>query len=173
MHRLVFSKQEKMNWITKLLIPALALLTIACTKYEDGPNFSLKTEQSRLCRQWRIQLAYYSEFTDSPENGINETEKWKNFTIEFDKNGEYQLDNKSQDLSQAFSEKGTWEFTDDKIKIKTTGTERITATDTGDLISETTKTTTWRIMQLKRNILWVWYQNAASPPWMYFRMIPS
>lgn len=161
-----------MKLIANVLLASFVILLIGCGKYEDGPNFSLKSEQSRLARKWRINLAYYSEFTDSPEKGINQGDIWKRFTVEFTKNGNYTINNTSQDLGKKTVETGTYQFSDDNIKIVTTGVEIITSTDDNSVISETAKTTTWRIMKLKRNELWVWYQNSPAPPWMYFRMIP-
>lgn len=173
MHRLGLSKQNAMKVLNTFLILSAILIVASCTKYEDGPTVSLKTEQARLARTWKVQLAYYSEFTDSPENGDNQTTDWSNLRVDFDKNSAYTISNKSADLSKITTETGAWEFTDDKLKLKTTGVERITEAGTNTLISETTKTTTWRILKLKRNEFWCWYQNADTPPWMYFRMIPT
>lgn len=162
-----------MKVLNILLITAVLAAITACTKYENGPTFSLKTEKARLARTWKVQLAYYSEFTDSPETGTNQTDNWKSFRANFEKDGSYTLTNKSADLSKITTETGAWEFTSDKLKLKTVGTQRITEAGTNVLISETSKNTTWRILKLKRNEFWCWYQNPETPPWMYFRMIPA
>ena len=110
-----------MKVLNSLLILSAILIAASCTKYEDGPTVSLKTEQARLARTWKVQLAYYSEFTDSPENGDNQTSDWSSFRVDFDKNSSYTIANKSADLSKITIESGAWEFTDDKLKLKTTG----------------------------------------------------
>lgn len=153
-----------------LCISLLFSATYSCKKYDDGPKISLKSEQARLVRKWQVQVAYYSQFTDTPATGVNQTITWQNLKLEFKKDKTYQLENYNLEQTEKTIENGTWEFTDDFSKVKTTGTVMHYDAETNALLSQDSKNSTWRIMRLTKKELWVWYQNQVDPPWIYFKL---
>lgn len=157
--------------LIKILAISFALTSVvACKKYENGPNMSLKSEEARLSRTWKVETAHYSMFTDTPTNGEDQSLIWANFTIEFNKNKTYEIENYNLDQSEKITETGTWEFTADQLKIKTVGNSKRIDLATNIILSEESKHTTWRITKLSKKELWAWYQNQEDPPWVYMKM---
>ena len=129
-----------------LILLAITLF-FSCKKYDDGPNISLKSERARLARKWQVQIAYYSLFTDTPSQGDDQTLIWQNLKLEFNKDSTYTLENYNIDLTEKTIEKGTWKFTDDLLKVKTQGIQKRYDVESGNLINQGGKNSTWRIMR--------------------------
>ncbi len=157
--------------IKNLCLLLLAASTaFACKKYVDGPNFSLKSEEARLVRKWQVQIAYHSFFTDTPSQGEDQTYIWQNLKIEFKEDNTYVLENYNIALTEKTIETGNWEFTEDLLRVKTTGTEKRYDVETDDLLSQKSKSNTWRVTRLTKKECWIWYQNQVDPPWIYFKL---
>ncbi|NOQ71073.1 MAG: hypothetical protein GQ574_03665 [Crocinitomix sp.] len=157
--------------IRKLFITLVALSALfACEKYKEGPNISLKSEEARLARKWQVQTAHYSLFSDNPTAGDDQTYIWQNLKIEIKKDKSYSLENFNIALTEKTIETGTWEFTEDLLMLKTSGTAKRYNVETDNLLSEGGKNSTWRITRLTKKDWWVWYQNQVDPPWVYFKM---
>lgn len=154
-----------------LVITILALCSfLACKKYKDGPNFSLKTEEARLARKWQVQTAHHSFFSDTPTQGEDQTYIWENLKIEINEDKSYLLENYNLNQTEKTVETGSWEFTEDLTMVKTNGIAKRYHVESDVLLSEGGKNTTWRIMRLTKKDWWVWYQNQVDPPWIYFKM---
>ena len=157
--------------LKQILIMILALSALfACEKYREGPNISLKSEEARLARKWQVQNAYYSLFSDTPTAGEDQTYIWQNLTFDIKKDKSYTLENFNLEQTEKTIETGTWEFTEDLLMVKTSGIAKRFNVETGHLLSEEGKNTTWRMTRLTKKDCWVWYQNQADPPWIYLRM---
>lgn len=93
------------------------LLLTSCKKYDDGPNFSLRTPEKRLCRKWKL-----SETTQRGETvtfSLN-----PKYDVEYQKNGTIILrlvspGNVWTTPPPDYAE-GNWKFFDDKKKIYST-----------------------------------------------------
>lgn len=98
------------------ILSLLAIATIAvasmtsCSKYEDGPGFSLRTKKARLTGEWELK-----EMTQDGEKAegvtmlmeINKDDKYKTtITVTYEVNGETQSD--------VDVEEGKWEFANKK-----------------------------------------------------------
>jgi hypothetical protein len=129
--------------IKNLVISILAICPlVACIKYSDALNFSLKNEEARLARKWQVQTAHYSLFTDQPAQGEDQTYIWKNLKIEIKKDKSYLLENYNLDQTEKTIETGSWEFTDDLKMLKTTGLAKRYDVESNALLSEAGKNTT-------------------------------
>ena len=158
-----------MKGILLMAIVGTALLTGACKKYEDGPMLSLRTEKKRLVNTWDVEKAYYSEYTDTPENGQDRTESYEDYVLEFKKDDTYRIENISLDKTTRTVETGGWTFMENEVQVQTTGVRQTLEVGTNEVLNEEEVSHTWRIRRLKNKELWVWYEINPSPPWMYFR----
>ena len=98
-----------------LILPLLALsiicLTPACSKYPNGPKFTLLTKKSRMVNDWKLisYLINGNEFINSePET-----------SLVIEKDGTYSRTETQTVLGQIQStfEHGTWMFNDDKTSL--------------------------------------------------------
>ncbi|MBN2745245.1 MAG: hypothetical protein JXR34_00825 [Bacteroidales bacterium] len=89
------------------LIAVLGFGLNSCSKYEEGPSLSLRTKKARLVNEWVIQSYtvggqdYTSTLPEDYTLNIKDDE-----TFELTSNGQKEL--------------GTWEFFEDKEKLKLT-----------------------------------------------------
>jgi hypothetical protein len=123
-------------------VPLVSVMLIACSKYEDGPDFSILTKKERLSNNWTVSEAIHesgdnANFQDSYVNfqfniGID-----KNYTISYKPNG---IDN--------YCEMGTWEFNSDKTHFVTTNASG--------------KTIDYTILRLAKNQLWVRFSDQGN-----------
>ena len=90
-----------------LLILVVPLLFPSCSKYEEGPSFSLKSSKTRVVNEWIIEYAY--DFDDA----IEETEKYAGETWEFLKDGDF-IERENGAIDKA----GTWELIGDNKSLK-------------------------------------------------------
>jgi len=90
-------------------IIALMIGSFSCSTYEDGPTISLNTKSKRLCREWKIQSVM--QRTALGETDVTYLQP-EDYTIE------YKKDETWSKLSNAIVSTGTWEFSDDKVKIR-------------------------------------------------------
>lgn len=108
------------------IIAGSAFTITSCSKYEDGPKFSLLTKKMRLVGEWQIEEYEDEDGTIVSSNG-NET-----FTIERD--GTYRANYGN------ISYKGEWEFSDDKEDLKVSYQEgSITVTTSREILRLTNK----------------------------------
>lgn len=107
-----------------------ALSLSSCGKYEEGPGFTVLTKKARITGVWDAK-----EYVSSNGNAVADTDE---ATVEFTKSGSAILS--TNDPSFPISITGTWEFSSDNAKLKTTY---------GNSISEET------ILRLTNSELWL------------------
>ena len=115
--------------IATLLIAGAGLTVSSCGKYDDGPGFSLLTKKMRLTGQWDPK-----EYVDS--NGNTTSDNSSDY-FEVKKDGTYTV------TSGSLSINGTWEFTSNKEKIKTTYTSGNVSSSDEQTIDRLTNKELW------------------------------
>jgi len=97
---------------TQKLVVALTIVTalnfVSCGKYEDGPNFSLRTKKARIAGEWEIVRIGNQSY---PDNGYS-------IELEFDKDGDLKFTYNYDGYS--YSSSGEWEFSGDKEELELT-----------------------------------------------------
>lgn len=80
----------------------------ACSKYEDGPSFSLKSKKSRLSGEWVVDSYTYNgvEMKDTLLNQLG-----ANYVLEIEKDGVYRTEG-------AYPDQGTWELGEDGDDVR-------------------------------------------------------
>lgn len=103
----------KVNLTNSLLKKSLLLFTAAvlmfsfnsCSKYDDGPAFSLRTKTARLTGEWELVK----------EDGKKPSEDFK-VLIEIEKDGKIEL--KIVEGANALSYEGSWKWIDGKESLE-------------------------------------------------------
>ncbi len=118
-------KSSKINII---FIAFLFLATaLSCTKYEEGPGFSLNTKKTRVSNKWAYQSVRYLE-TDVVK--YSEFDKWYDF---YDKENDFTRT--IIYLNETTTYQGKWAFTKWKKGIELTySRDGLTVTETYDII---------------------------------------
>ena len=111
----------------------LVLVLNGCSKYEDGPNLSLRTKKGRLVNKWKWEKV----FVNGKESMVGgQPPSAYDFWVEFKNDNTYEnfhgLD-------------GDWEFDDSKENVI--------------LTSDPNFELTFKILKLKNNELWIEYKN--------------
>jgi hypothetical protein len=111
----------------------ILLFGAGCSKYQDGPKFSLLTKKARLCGHWKI------DNVTSKGNDVTEQVKTSlgdNYELDIEKDGKYKTKGN-------FPEEGTWELGEDKDDVYLKST-----TNPGPELG-------CRILRLKSKELWL------------------
>ncbi len=108
----------------------------SCSKYEDGPKFSLRTKKARLTGEWEVVRIGNETF---PQDGYS-------VEMEFEKEGDFRY-TYSYD-SYSYSYNGTWEFSSDKEEV--------------DIIIDN-NVETFEILRLKNDELWL--EDSNNTEW--------
>lgn len=82
------------------------MITSSCGKYEEGPEFTVLTKKQRLIGDWKIVEAMIDGQTQNVED-------YAEYTLTFERNGTARI------TYGALFHEGTWEFIDDKKKLRT------------------------------------------------------
>lgn len=97
----------------KIILIALVVILSAtsCSKYPDGPMFSLRTKTERVTNNWKVAQAL--------DNGVDETADYTKYELDLAKDGGATLAAKyvTFGVTYEFVTVGTWSFVDDKNKI--------------------------------------------------------
>jgi len=113
----------------------LLILTIACSKYEDGPNLSLISSKKRLSRDWKI------EYTINISTGISHSADFDGWILSFKDNGSFTQNIVYNQVQENYS--GRWEFIGrNQIKLEYT-------------INSNNTTEFYTILRLTRKELWL------------------
>ena len=122
-----------MKTTINFLLVILLFMFIGCSKYEDGPAFSLLTKKARITNTWKIEKYVYDNGTSTTDvdEGKMTLNKDMSANVSFGTGG----------ISLA----GTWEFINDKEGIRITFT-----------IFNSTSTKDYTILRLKSKELWVY-----------------
>ncbi|MEX2485590.1 MAG: lipocalin family protein [Brumimicrobium sp.] len=113
------------------VLATVFLLGSSCSKYEEGPAFSLRTKKARLAGEWKADKYVSPDGEESNADGDDGT-------MEFEKDGTvtYSYD--------GFSVSGEWEFTKSKEYLEIE-LEFFGQTDTQEM----------KILKLKNDELWL------------------
>jgi hypothetical protein len=84
------------------------MMVASCGKYEEGPGFSLRTKKARLAGEWDFVEYVDGDGTVTADNDDD--------YVTFEKDGTYKYTDGNTSIN------GTWEFVDDKEKIRVTYT---------------------------------------------------
>ncbi|HEX4887812.1 MAG TPA: lipocalin family protein [Luteibaculaceae bacterium] len=125
---------------TKAFLPCLVLFTLfvaGCSKYEEGPAFSLRSKTARLANEWKVEAFLI--------NGVDQTASisGENYLETFDKDGNYSFKSASGDGT------GKWEFQEDKEQIKVSGVD-----------SQSSET--YFILKLKEKEFWYYVMDGGE-----------
>ena len=82
-------------------------LVLGCSKYEDGPSFSLASKNNRLCREWELDQYQGQPYTDGE------------LVFEFEQDGDFLATTSYTYYGSTYSytTKGTWEWTQGKESV--------------------------------------------------------
>ena len=99
------------NYVKKILLAAFfasAFLT-SCGKYTDGPSFSLRSKQNRLCQSWEVKSI-----------GSEVLNGYEQLSFDFNKNGTFVVTEKYTEPGWEYEDSyaGTWQFNKDKEEIQ-------------------------------------------------------
>ena len=100
----------------------------SCSKYEDGPMFSLRTKKARLSGDWEVVRIGNETY---PQDGYS-------IEMEFEKEGDFSFSYFYG--ASSYSYNGEWEFASDKEDL--------------DIIIEN-QVQTFEILRLKNDELWL------------------
>ncbi len=119
-----------------LAIITLGSLSTGCGKYDDGPEFSLRSRKERVANTWRVEKAM---------NGTDDvTSAFSQYELKLTKDGDATLTANYAlgDLTFEYATSGTWELTnsDEDLKLDFEN-------DDAD--------ETYTILRLKEEELWV------------------
>lgn len=98
----------------KAVLISLSLLTlglVGCTKFSEGPSFSIQTRKARICNDWKL--------SDYVLNGNNVFDASITTKMSIDKDGTYSISNYTNELEQiqgTYSH-GTWIFGEDNTSV--------------------------------------------------------
>lgn len=97
--------------VMSLLALTLIALTPSCSKYPDGPGFTLRTKSNRLVNDWKL--------TSYMVNGVEYVDAIPEIKMVIDKDGTYSRHSTELVLNQLQSvfEHGTWAFNDEKTSL--------------------------------------------------------
>lgn len=118
-----------------LVLSLTALMITSCSKYADGPKFSLLTKKQRLTGDWKIEKVLF--------NGDDITSAYvavlgANYVLDIEKDGKYKKTGNIQD-------EGTWKFGEDKDDVYFQSSQPGAVEDAE------------RILRLKNKELWTKY----------------
>lgn len=102
-------KQAKFYAIIILGLAIILPTLSSCSKYEDGPAFSLRTKSERVSNTWKVE--------NYKINGDDLTSLVSGYYETFSKEGAYSY------TWSLFSGAGKWEFQNDSKEIKLTGND--------------------------------------------------
>jgi hypothetical protein len=126
--------------ITYLTLAGTTALSVSsCGKYEDGPNFSLRSKKARVVGDWNVKSIGSEVYGVQNLNGLD---FGYTLNIEFDKNGSVttSMDYSYGTYNYSYSYVGDWEFSSNK--------EHLLLTIDGD-------TDTLEIKRLTNNEMWL------------------
>jgi hypothetical protein len=123
-------------------VAAIVLMLGGCTKYENGPDFSVLSKKERLSNNWTVNEAIhlsgdggsFQNYYEGYQFNIGQDEK---YTLFFRPNG-----------IGYYTEGGTWKLSEDKLSFTTT-------CSTGGGI-------TYHILRLAHNELWVRFTDDGN-----------
>ena len=112
--------------IATLLIGGTVMVTPSCKKYEDGPGFTLVPKKARWAGDWDLVETEDANGTITSDNSSD--------YVTFEKDGTF------RSTSDNLTINGTWDFADDKEKLRVSFTfDNTTYTETSTILRLSTK----------------------------------
>lgn len=117
------------------------VLFVACTKYENGPDFSLLSRKERLTNNWTVEQAIFLG-GDSAKGDVacNFQEMYPRYQFNIGEDEQYTMSYHKTEQNMSH-ESGTWAFANGKEHFSTT-------CNSGTI-------TDYEILRLTKNNLWV------------------
>lgn len=108
---------KKITLIIALAFASSAAFLSSCSKYEEGPNFTLSSKKARLAGEWKA--------TSIVENGTAYNLSNFGYDLDLERNGDYTLVNHYIvfGINYSATTTGTWEFSSDKLMVTMTPTD--------------------------------------------------
>lgn len=131
--------------MTLLALAIMAIILPSCNKYEEGPMFSLASAKSRVVNKWKIEKVY----SNSSDVTSYFQLLYPNYSIEMKSDDSYVIT-----YTADTAEVGSWTLDNPK--------ENIMTTPSGSVL-----TTTWNILRLKKDEMWVKYTDWGNTNWEY------
>tara|TARA_B100001093_G_scaffold408404_1_gene397241 strand:+ start:2806 stop:3243 length:438 start_codon:yes stop_codon:yes gene_type:complete len=106
-----------MNYKNSTLLLAAAAITVlnfqSCSKYEDGPAFSIRTKQGRLVGKWEVVKV-------GGQNSNAYFGAGYTYYFEFESDGDFEMsyDYTYNGLTYSYSYDGEWEWENNKSQIE-------------------------------------------------------
>ena len=123
----------------------------ACGKYDEGPDFSLKTKKSRLHGDWELKAAFINGSLQTSTNYIK---------YNFSKDGYFGLTVMDNSSGQYLNiQDGTWEFIDKKEFL------RLKYLSNGQVV----QLVEWKLLRLTNKDFFVEYEDNADKIRMEFK----
>jgi len=129
-----------------IICASVILLLAACSKYEDGPPLSLRSKTERISNNWIVSSAY----RDETDGTFDFNAQFPDYLLSIGKDKQYTLSYQPV-AAPAFSEKGTWKFSDDK--------KHVLFTDENGAVHD------YAILRLKEHELWVLITDHNASTW--------
>jgi hypothetical protein len=121
------------------LVLLLAVMTVSCKKYPEGPSMSLRSKKSRVAGDWTIESVKF--------NNNDVTSAYvalvPGFKMTMTKEGNYTVTSNSGELDT-----GTWKFDDKKENIISTSTKNKNS-------SGAYESSTVAVLKLENDAMWV------------------
>ena len=121
-----------MNKNNVIALTLVMMISYSCSKYDDGPFFSLRTKKGRLVGEWELDKVIQNGQTQSLDSDYD-------IIWEFERDGDFEQTIEYGSYSYGYN--GDWEFDDNgeelEIEISGYGTQ------------------TWEINRLTNNELWI------------------
>lgn len=127
----------------KLILPILVMATIlsSCSKYEDGPSFTLLSKKSRAVNNWKYSAVLDSKGTDITSFVISSGDE---YLLELKKDDTFSFTEKENGSTYTYS--GTWAFSEDKMQLLTT--------DSGSTYADSLT-----ILKLEKDEMWLFDES--------------
>ncbi len=123
-------------------VPLVCVMLVSCSKYENGPDFSLLSKKERVANHWTVSEATHLS-GDAPD--FHSTYVKYQLNIGIDKN--YTISYRPGGIGD-YCEMGTWVFNSDKTHL-------ITTSASGEIVD-------YHILRLSKNELWVRFSNDGN-----------
>lgn len=131
----------------KLIYAGMALmLFVSCSKYEDGPDFSMHSKKERLSNSWIIRSAYVND----ADRTIDYYGVYRNYHLNIGGDNQYTLSFSPNGIGN-YVESGSWDFNGDKTHVMMTSADG--------------KTVDYTILRLQKNDLRVKYTDENEVEW--------
>ncbi len=136
-----------------LFILCAGLLFLAsCSKFEEGPGFTLRSKKARLSGIWILKEVTVNGSTSyNGQPVFDENSYFLKFT--FEKDGKYTMSETYSDPANAmsnYSETGTWDWKEDSLMLKS-------STNSEDVI---------HVSRLTNSEFWI-DETDGNEKWMY------